>query len=263
MKPLGANAPVVAWVIYSELISIMGISLLLALVYRMAALRNKSHLLTTPKAIIAMGVFEVFYPIPAIYTGLALHPSEEESLAFIDENYPKMKNFYLTHSCTLFATTTDKVMPYFCVAIGQILLLSVGYTAVGIATIRGLKAVKIKRSEKTYRLQRSLAVSLFFQFALPGVMIVFSILSFAISGVLHLESAQVICQIAFLFATLHTTANGVIVMLLVRPYREFLFNLIPILRTWQKRKLHSNKEQVTSLTVRVKAAQSRTSFFQA
>ncbi|KAI1694593.1 serpentine type 7TM GPCR chemoreceptor sri domain-containing protein [Ditylenchus destructor] len=45
-------------------------------------------------------------------------------------------------------------------------------------------------------------------------------LMFAIAAGWQLESAQLISHVALLFSTFHTTVNGVILIAMIRPYRE-------------------------------------------
>uniref|UniRef100_A0A915E4P7 Uncharacterized protein n=1 Tax=Ditylenchus dipsaci TaxID=166011 RepID=A0A915E4P7_9BILA len=53
-------------------------------------------------------------------------------------------------------------------------------------------------------------------------MIVVSVVSFGVAAILQLPSAQAICCAAFLLSSLHTTANGVVMILMVKPYRNFV-----------------------------------------
>ncbi|KAI1700650.1 serpentine type 7TM GPCR chemoreceptor srh domain-containing protein [Ditylenchus destructor] len=220
LKPLGPMATVIGWVLLSQLLGMCGTSLNFTLLYRLAAIYNRAHILQKKSVLILLAFIQIFYTTPTIIVVLLIHPPEDNSLKYVKENHPNLFDFYSTHSCSLITIEVPPLMPYIYLAIGSILFILL-MAAMEIALIfYGLRKMRHKMSERSYRMHKQLTTALFIQITIPSSMICFPYLMFAIAAGWQLESSQLISHIALLFSTFHTTVNGIILIAVIRPYRE-------------------------------------------
>ncbi|KAI1711856.1 serpentine type 7TM GPCR chemoreceptor srh domain-containing protein [Ditylenchus destructor] len=190
LKPLGPMATVIGWVSLSQLLGMCGFSLNFTLLYRLAAVYNKAHLLKKKTVLILMAFIQIFYTTPTIILVLLIHPPEDKSLKYVKENHPNLFDFYSTHSCSLITIEVPPLMPYIYLAIGSILLTLLITMTEMTLILSGLRKMKNKMSERSYRMHKQLTTAIFIQLTIPGSMLTAPYLMFAIAAGWQLESAQ-------------------------------------------------------------------------
>ncbi|KAI1706714.1 serpentine type 7TM GPCR chemoreceptor srh domain-containing protein [Ditylenchus destructor] len=226
ISPLRSFAPYLAWFIYTQLLSMCGISIMFALLFRLAAIYGRTELFEKKSVMLGLVAFQVFYPLPLVYAVRWVHPNENEASLLVKRDHPYAYAFYSTHSCTLLAIDVAHLLPYFYLALALMtVIMLIYFVSIGFIA-RGLKRMKSVRSEKTYQMHKTLSVSLLFQFIVPICMIVSADLTFSVAVLFKLSSAQTIFYVTFIFSTLHTTANSVLMIALIRPYRDALISLM-------------------------------------
>ncbi|KAI1716622.1 serpentine type 7TM GPCR chemoreceptor srh domain-containing protein [Ditylenchus destructor] len=219
LRPIGYMATVINWQLFGLFLGMSGISLLYAMMYRAASVYNKAHILAKKPVIILMAFVQIFYSSPSIILVLSVYPGNEKSIEYIRENYPKALDFFQTHSCSLMSIGIAPLIPYICVALILILTTVTVDTFFVMIVRHGLRKIRNQVTDKTYRMQRQLAMSLLIQMVIPTGMISVSYIAFAVAGGLQLKSARVVSFCTFLFSTFHTTANGLIMIATIKPYR--------------------------------------------
>ncbi|KAI1710026.1 serpentine type 7TM GPCR chemoreceptor srh domain-containing protein [Ditylenchus destructor] len=150
-------------------------------------------------------------------------------------NYPNFLLFYESHSCAVMMLNSEMLIRYLYTTMPTVILASVLVTTPIILITRQLSKVKHTVSAKTYKMHRSLTLSLCFQFALVSIMLVLSGVICGVASIYQWKFAQTIFYVSFLFSTMHTAANGIITIAFVKPYREAFFALLPFIR--QKRNM--------------------------
>ncbi|KAI1703686.1 serpentine type 7TM GPCR chemoreceptor srh domain-containing protein [Ditylenchus destructor] len=108
-----------------------------------------------------------------------------------------------------------------------------------------LRNMKHNMSVKTYKMHKSLTISLCFQFALPACMLACSEICFCMSAILQVDSARTIFYVSYIFSTLHTFANGIIMIAFVKPYREACFSMLRPLLEPIRRRFFPKKRKTT------------------
>ncbi|KAI1694594.1 serpentine type 7TM GPCR chemoreceptor srh domain-containing protein [Ditylenchus destructor] len=163
LKPLGPMATVIGWVSLSQLLGMCGLSLNFTMLYRLAAIYNKTHLLKNKPVLILLAFIQIFFTTPTIILVLFIHPPEESSLHYVKESHPNLFDFYSTHSCSLITIEMPPFMPYIYLAIGSILVTVLMMVTQMTLMLSGLRKMKNKMSERTYRMHKQLTSALFIQ----------------------------------------------------------------------------------------------------
>uniref|UniRef100_A0A915E3C1 Uncharacterized protein n=1 Tax=Ditylenchus dipsaci TaxID=166011 RepID=A0A915E3C1_9BILA len=179
----------------------MGISLLLAFLFRLAAVYGRADLFDKKSIIFAMAFMQLFYVTPCIYTSFAIHSTEDTVLNYISLNHPKMLNFFKSQPCFLLAIDTN-VFTYF--------LFSWLETNEGQEICKDLSPSKVIDH---YSWASVCTSYLYVRYCFDECFYNFD---FAIAC----NSSNMLC--GFFICSLHTTVNGLIMLMLIRPYREFL-----------------------------------------
>ncbi|KAI1732330.1 serpentine type 7TM GPCR chemoreceptor srh domain-containing protein [Ditylenchus destructor] len=236
MSPLGYMAPVVAWITFTQLLSFTAIAVFLALLFRLAAVYGRSELFERKSVICACVILEFCYGVPVLISGLCNYPTEQQSLAYMETNNLELLPFYHSHACAVMIVATEVLIRYLSAVVPSVALIVGLIIGVLVLLIKRLSAWKHNISAKTYRMHKSLTISLCFQFALPMLMIAISESCFVLSAIFQFRSAKTIFYISFLFTTMHTSANGIIMITFVKPYRDAFLAMIPMLKAVQQRR---------------------------
>ncbi|KAI1697672.1 serpentine type 7TM GPCR chemoreceptor srh domain-containing protein [Ditylenchus destructor] len=247
MRPFGYMAPVIAWIIFIQLLCFTGAAISLALLYRLAAVHGRTDLFERKSVIFLCIVFQCCFGVPALISGLIMYLPEEQSMAYMQHNYPNLIPFYESHSCAVMMVSSAMLIRYLYITMPTVILASVLVNTPIILITRQLSKVKHTVSAKTYKMHKSLTVSLCFQFALVSSMLILSGVFCGIASIYQWKFAQTIFYVSFLFSTTHTAANGVITIAFVKAYRVAFFALLPrILRKRNMVPIEVGLEPMTS-----------------
>ncbi|KAI1694367.1 serpentine type 7TM GPCR chemoreceptor srh domain-containing protein [Ditylenchus destructor] len=192
LKFLGPASAIIGWVLYTMFTGMCGISILYALLFRLAAVYSRLEQFTRMKIVIGMMLIEVSIPVIPSLIATWIWPGDRESLDMVRKDYPKMVNFYTTHSCIMFARNLHDLGIYFYSCFFLLAAVTLMYGLALLLILYGLNRIKTEKSARTYKMHRSLITALIIQTAFPSLMIAATDLAFAFALMLQLTSSHCI-----------------------------------------------------------------------
>ncbi|KAI1703016.1 serpentine type 7TM GPCR chemoreceptor srh domain-containing protein [Ditylenchus destructor] len=105
-------------------------------------------------------------------------------------NYPTLLPFYQTHPCAVMLSDADMLIHYlYAILPTSTVIYTLIMSCLALLGWR-LRNMKHNMSAKTYKMHKSLTISLCFQFALPACMLACSEICFCMSAILQVDSAR-------------------------------------------------------------------------
>ncbi|KAE9548175.1 hypothetical protein FO519_008615 [Halicephalobus sp. NKZ332] len=219
---------IVQYAIMHETVSWAGMSLLLGFLYRFYSIKGEIGFFHSKKIALMIPTIMIIYPIPslaALYYGDVGH-SYEEQVIYILQNVPEYYFLYKEFKiCNVF-TEIKKSYIYEAVCITQISIVYVAGVTYVLKVVRLLKKVRPNLTAATYALQRQLFVALLFQALVPLIFFVIPILLLMSVILLNLSYSGAYSQYAIQILSLYSSANAMMVVVMIKPYRRGLHDIV-------------------------------------
>ncbi|KAE9549183.1 hypothetical protein FO519_007608 [Halicephalobus sp. NKZ332] len=223
------------WVLHVNL-SFVGISIFVSLLYRYYSLASSSkfHFFKSRKSFLVYFIVCILYPFPIIIINNVMYykTNKQDMLKFVDLIASEFSFIYTYGNCSTFSdlelAVLDLAMTFLCILLVGGLILTYS-----IKTARLLNSVKSSLQPTTYAMQRQLLYCLYFQCLIPVFFLLFPTTLLIMCLLFKVTNMDFWSQIATQIFALHSSANGILVIFSIAPYRNALKNTFR-----RKNKLH-------------------------
>lgn len=158
-----------------ELVSLCGISITLAALYRLLAVYNMHQRMAEARVLLAIAVFELLYLVPTIaacaVTGYAVVEEQPHIAQAALIRYPKLASTTQTRLCAFIEYGMHgwwTVMLLASVQMGLLFVVSMGIWFMALVRLGQRRKELSKRS---YQLHKQLTIAVAMQFAMPAVVV--------------------------------------------------------------------------------------------
>ena len=188
---------------------------------------GKIYLFQSKKIILIFGAVILIYPLPSVSATLygKIGVKKEEVLKYVEEKTPQYLVLFQEANCNSFITDFNALL-----ALGTaILQISICYVfafVYGNLIIIELRKVKDSISAATYAMQKHLFVALCFQALIPLIFLILPTSLLLMSVLFSTEDHLAYSEISIQLLGLHGSANGISVILFVRPYRDHFLGIV-------------------------------------
>ncbi|KAH7700045.1 hypothetical protein AAVH_32839, partial [Aphelenchoides avenae] len=206
--------------IHNLLLGVCGMSIISAAFYRLAAVSNRLELMTSKPMIAVLALCHLLLASPSYIVHFALTDDIDAKRDYVLENFTEVAPFYTSHTCTMYSIGYTRLYIYAAVATTNVAACLVLCQVILGMAFKTLNRVKSTLSVRTFQLQRTLTKSLVYQFILPNILITLPYVVFGIDAFVLPPFSQHVSIVTFILSTFHTTANTIIMVTFVKPYRD-------------------------------------------
>ena len=238
---LKTTNPILARIWYEILLFLFGgttMAVLSAFIYRFATLKGIFKNIMSAQFLTFLAILHIIFALPtntllnlAISNITAVDDtivkvsnifSDYFSICF--QRYPNIIKYFPNKDMACTTISLDVGFPYnylFIMFLGAGFIIPVPIIAILIyKTLILLRNQKSMMSEKTYLMHRELFKTLIFQFAVPGGTIFVPYVITITMIIFSIGDIAIVFQAAYLFGTLHSTMNTVMMLCFIKPFRN-------------------------------------------
>ncbi|KAE9548518.1 hypothetical protein FO519_008274 [Halicephalobus sp. NKZ332] len=227
LKHLGWIGGIIGFYLLLTFFGTCSMSVITAFIYRLFSLRNKQELMRSCKWFLFLIFIHLFYLSPTLIVYSFSITDRNATDRAIIKKYPNIKSHYFGKSCASVAFEASPYTFYFmslcCIQFGFTIPLA------GVLISKCYKTLQSQRiymTEKTFKLQKQLILSLIFQLIVPFATLFIPFTLMALFVFLEVSNIAWVYQGLMLVGTLHSFCNTLMMTIMVKPYRNAVINYI-------------------------------------
>uniref|UniRef100_A0A915DQV0 G protein-coupled receptor n=1 Tax=Ditylenchus dipsaci TaxID=166011 RepID=A0A915DQV0_9BILA len=207
-----------------------GASIIIACMYRLAAIYNWQRNMVTSKAVTIYVLFHLLLTSPLLAIGafvIAGVMDQESIQRLIFEQNPGVRQVGTANLC-VYAPLENNVLMKLAVCVAMVILLIIGAIGVTMLAIGVISLGQRKRimSRKSFKMHQQLIMSLVLQMCVPFITLFVPFSMVAVCLFLQLPYVKNSAQIMSCMACSHSYLNAIVMIICTRPYRDVLLKWV-------------------------------------
>ncbi|CAD5235711.1 unnamed protein product [Bursaphelenchus xylophilus] len=205
------------------------ISIITAFIYRLVVVKTGDDISRYPCLIVLIITAHIMGPAmicgPMVFAVLYDVDAIKEEVKIL---YPGVYLYAENRTCSFMSRSTPSYATYLFLMMIALALLTAALLAFGcaICIFRSINRFRKTMSSRTYEMHKQLTKSLIVQFSIP-----FTFLAMPLSILLYYMTTQkdgvllkTLCVVIFELISLHSTFNAISMIMMTKPYRDFVLN---------------------------------------